>query len=143
MGARFLSGYLFQARLLLSCSCETQLKVLTSAGNKLLALFVSAKVDRQASSSTIFAVVSCHSKGAEMRTALIVAITLAFTIGAQAQTRADRSPSGGSAQAAGKWRVETQARCEARQEQISDPVSGIRIQADDAARFCNRQRSRR
>jgi len=77
-----------------------------------------------------------------MRTAL-VAITLTFAIGAQAQTRADRSPSGGSVQAAGKGRVETQAQCEARQQQIRDPVSGIRIQAGDAARFCNRQRSRR
>jgi len=76
-----------------------------------------------------------------MRTALIVAITLAFPIGAQAQT--NRSPSGGSAQAAGKGRVETQAQCEARQQQIRDPVSGIRIQAGDAGRFCNRQRSRR
>ena len=61
-----------------------------------------------------------------MRTALIVAITLTFAIGAQAQTRADRSPSGGSVQAAGKGRVETQAQCEARQQQIRDPVSGIR-----------------
>jgi len=78
-----------------------------------------------------------------MRTALVVAITLAFTIGAQAQTRVDRFPSGGSAEAAGKGRVETQSQCEARQQQISDHVSGIRIQAGDAARFCNRQRSRR
>lgn len=39
--------------------------------------------------------------------------------------------------------VETQAQCEARQQQIRDPVSGIRIQAGDAGRFCNRQRSRR
>jgi hypothetical protein len=45
-----------------------------------------------------------------MRTALVVATTLAFTIGVQAQTRADRSPSGGSVQAAGKVNVETQAR---------------------------------
>ena len=78
-----------------------------------------------------------------MRTAPIVAITLTifarlqFAIGAQAQTRADRSPSGGSAQAAGKGRVETQAQCEARQQQKRDPVSGVRIQAGDAARFCN------
>jgi hypothetical protein len=74
-----------------------------------------------------------------MRTALIVAIALAFPIGAQAQAY----PSGGSAQAASKGRVETQAQCEARQQQIRDPVSGIRIQAGDAGRFCNRQRSRR
>jgi hypothetical protein len=74
-----------------------------------------------------------------MRTALIVAITLAFPIGAQAQT----NPSGVSAQAAGKARVETQAQCVARQQQIRDPVSGVRIQAGDAERFCNRQRSRR
>jgi hypothetical protein len=72
-----------------------------------------------------------------MRAALIVATTLTFTIDAQAQTR------GGSAQPAGKGRVETQAQCEARQQQIRDPVSGVRIQAGDAARFCNRQRSRR
>jgi hypothetical protein len=75
-----------------------------------------------------------------MRTALIVATTLGFTIGVQAQTR---GASGGSAQPAGKGRVETQAQCEARQQQIRDPVSGIRIQAGDAARFCNRQQSRR
>jgi len=74
-----------------------------------------------------------------MRTALIVAITFAFPIGAQAQT----NPSGGSAQAAGKARVEAQAQCVARQQQIRDPVSGVRIQAGDAERFCNRQRSRR
>lgn len=78
-----------------------------------------------------------------MRTALIVAITLTFAIGAQAQTIADRSPSGGSAQAAGKVRVETRAQCEARQQQIRDPVYGIPVQAGDAAQFCNRQRSRR
>jgi hypothetical protein len=78
-----------------------------------------------------------------MRTALVVAITPTFAIGAQAQTRTDRPLSGGSVQAAGKVRVETQAQCEARQQQISDHVSGIRIQAGDAARFCNRQRSRR
>jgi hypothetical protein len=74
-----------------------------------------------------------------MRTALIVAIMLAFPIGAQAQT----NPSGGSAQAAGKGRVETQAQCEARQQRIRDPVSGVRIQAGDAGRFCNRRQSRR
>jgi len=45
-----------------------------------------------------------------MRTALVVAITLTSAIGAQAQTRADRSLSGGSVEAAGKVRVETQAR---------------------------------
>jgi len=78
-----------------------------------------------------------------MRTALVVAITPTFAIGAQTQTRADRFPSGGSVQAAGKGRVETQAQCEARQQQLRDPVSGVRIQAGDAARFCNRQRSRR
>jgi hypothetical protein len=44
---------------------------------------------------------------------------------------------------AGTGRVETQAQCEARQQRIRDPASGIRIQAGDAARFCNRQRSRR
>ena len=75
-----------------------------------------------------------------MRTALIVAITLTFAIGAQAQAR---DASVGSAQPAGKGRVETQAQCEARQQQIRDPVSGVRIQAGDAARFCNRQQSRR
>ena len=56
-----------------------------------------------------------------MRTALVVAITLAFTIGAQAQTRADRFPSGGSAEAAGKVRLETQVQYEARQQQMRDP----------------------
>jgi hypothetical protein len=54
-----------------------------------------------------------------MRTALVVAITLA--ISAQARTRADRFPSGGSAEAAGKGRVETQAQYEARQQQMRDP----------------------
>ena len=84
-----------------------------------------------------------------MRTALIVAaVGVIATVSmlatpAAAQSRGDRSPSGGSAQAAGKGRVETQAQCEARQQQIRDPVSGIRIQAGDAGRFCNRQRSRR
>jgi uncharacterized protein YjlB len=68
-----------------------------------------------------------------MRTALIVAVTLAFPIGAQAQTNRSQP----------EKRVETQAQCEARQKQIRDPVSGVRIQAGDAARFCNRQRSRR
>ena len=63
-----------------------------------------------------------------MRTALIVAITLAFAIGTQAQTRADRSPSDGSAQAAGR-RVETQTQSEARQQQMRDPVSGVRSQS--------------
>jgi hypothetical protein len=78
-----------------------------------------------------------------MQTALIVAITRAFTIDAQAQTRVDRSSSDATAQAAGKAYIETQAKCEARQQQIRDPVSGIRINAGDAARFCNKQRSRR
>ena len=36
-------------------------------------------------------------------------------------------------------RVETQAQCEARQQQIRDPVSGIRINAGDAARFSHAQ----
>ena len=57
-----------------------------------------------------------------MRTALTVAITVTFTIGAQAQTRDDRS-SGGSVQAAGKGRVETQAQCEAQQQQTRAPSS--------------------
>lgn len=79
-----------------------------------------------------------------MRTALVVAIALGMLAApAAAQSKGDRSPSGGSAQAAGKGRVETQAQCEARQQQIRDPISGIRIQAGDAGRFCNRQRSRR
>jgi hypothetical protein len=72
-----------------------------------------------------------------MRAALIVATTRTFASDAQAQTR------GGSAQSAGKGRVETQAQCVARQQQIRDPVSGVRIQAGDAARFRNRQRPRR
>ena len=72
-----------------------------------------------------------------MRITPLVVITLAFAIDAQAQTR------DASAQPAGKGRVETQAQCEARQQQIRDPVSGVRIQAGDAGRFCNRQQSRR
>lgn len=40
---------------------------------------------------------------------------------------------------ASKGRVETQAQCEARQQKIRDPVSGVRIQAGDAGRFCNRR----
>jgi hypothetical protein len=68
-----------------------------------------------------------------MRIALIVATALGMlVIPAAAQTKAD-----------GKARVETQEQCEARQQKIRDPVSGVRIQAGDAARFCNRQRSRR
>jgi len=46
---------------------------------------------------------------------------------------ADRCQSGGSAQAAGTGRVGTQTQCEARQQQIRDPVSGIRINAGDGA----------
>jgi hypothetical protein len=65
-----------------------------------------------------------------MRTLLIIGIMLAFSVGAQTQT-------------SGKARVETQAQCEARQQKMRDPVSGVRIQAGDAGRFCNRQRSRR
>ena len=79
-----------------------------------------------------------------MRTALIVATFVSMLVTpAAAQSRGDPSQSGGSANAAGKGRVETQAQCEARQQQIRDPVSGIRIQAGDAERFCNRQQSRR
>jgi hypothetical protein len=48
-----------------------------------------------------------------------------------------------AAQNGGKGRVETQAQCEARQQRLRDPVSGVRIQAGDAARFCNRRQSRR
>ena len=40
-----------------------------------------------------------------MRTALVVAITPTFAIGAQAQTRADRFQPGGSAEVAGKVRL--------------------------------------
>lgn len=53
------------------------------------------------------------------------------------------TPAAAQSQAAGKARVETQAQCEARQQKIRDPVSGVRIQAGDAARFCSRQQSRR
>ena len=52
---------------------------------------------------------------------------------AAAQSEGDRS----------KGRVETQAQCEARQQKLRDPVSGVRIQAGDVGRFCNRQRSKR
>jgi hypothetical protein len=48
-----------------------------------------------------------------MRTAFIVAITLAFAIDAQAQTRADRSHQTDMYRPAGKGRVETQAQREA------------------------------
>jgi hypothetical protein len=65
-----------------------------SAAEKLSAFFVSAPVYRRASDFTVKT-----RREAEMRTALIVAITLAFTIDAYAQTRADRSPSDGSVQA--------------------------------------------
>ena len=79
-----------------------------------------------------------------MRTALIAAITVGMlATPAAAQRRGDRSPSGGSVQAAGKGSVETQAQCEARQQRLRDPVSGVRIQAGDAGRFCSRQQSRR
>jgi hypothetical protein len=47
MGAHFMSGQLFQAGLLLSCSCGTNPQV-TSAAKKLSAFFVSASVDRRA-----------------------------------------------------------------------------------------------
>ena len=68
-----------------------------------------------------------------MRTALIAAIALGMLA----------IPAAAQSQGAGKGRVETQAQCEARQKQIRDPVSGVRIQAGDAARFCNRRQSRR
>ena len=42
-----------------------------------------------------------------------------------------------------KGRIETQAQCEARQQKIRDPVSGVRIQAGDARGFCSRQQGRR
>ena len=57
-----------------------------------------------------------------MRSAFVVAIKLTFAIGALAQTKVDRSPSGGCAQAASKERVEPQAQCEARQQQMRDPA---------------------
>ena len=63
-----------------------------------------------------------------MRTGLIVAITIGMlVIPVAAQSKGD-----------GKARVETQAQCEARQQKIRDPISGVRIQAGDAGRFCNR-----
>lgn len=68
-----------------------------------------------------------------MRTALMVAITIGMPI----------SPAAAQSKGEGKARVETQEQCEARQQKIRDPVSGIRIQACDAARFCYRQRSKR
>jgi hypothetical protein len=77
----------------------------TGAAKKLSAFFISAPVYRRASDFTVET-----RREAEMRTARIVAITLAFAIGAQAQTKADRSPSGGFVWAAGKGRVEIQAR---------------------------------
>src|SRR5215213_6955299 len=103
MGAHFLSSQLFQARLLLSCSCGTKSKVLP----------VQRRSSRHSSSArrlTVERVLNRRNTGeAEMRTALIVATTVTLMIDAQAQTR------GGSAQPAGKGRVETQAQCEARQ----------------------------
>jgi hypothetical protein len=71
-----------------------------------------------------------------MRTALIIAIAVGtLATPAAVMGRDDR--------ATGKGRVETQAQCEARQQKIRDPVSGVRIQAGDAQRFCSRQPGRR
>jgi len=53
-----------------------------SAAKKLSAFFVSASVDRRARYCTVET-----RREAEMRTALIVAITLAFAIGAPAQNK--------------------------------------------------------
>jgi hypothetical protein len=74
MGAHFLSGQLFQARLLLSCFV-LNVEGPASAAKKLSAFFVSASliVER--------ALNRRNTGEAEMRTALIVAITLTFTIG--------------------------------------------------------------
>lgn len=63
----------------------------------------------------------------------VFAIVAMLAAPAAAQSGGDRS----------KGRVETQAQCEARQQKMRDPVSGIRIQSGDAGRFCNRQRSKR
>ena len=60
-----------------------EVEVPTGAAKKLSALLVNAPVYRRASYFTVI------SRGAaEMRTALIAAITLASTIGAQEETRA-------------------------------------------------------
>ena len=70
-----------------------------------------------------------------MRTALMAAIVVGMLASPVAAQRRE--------EAGGKARVETQAQCEARQQRIRDPVSGVRIQAGDATRFCSRQQSRR
>jgi uncharacterized membrane protein YhiD involved in acid resistance len=75
-------------------------EVPTGAEKKLSALLVSAPV-------TVERTLNRRNTG--MRTAFIVAVALTFTMRAQAQARADRFPSGGSAQAAGEVSVETQA----------------------------------
>jgi hypothetical protein len=72
---------------------------------------------------------------AGIATSLYIVATPATALSKGDRSQATKPP--------GAARVETQAQCEARQQKIRDPVSGIRIQAGDAARFCNRQRSRR
>lgn len=71
-----------------------------------------------------------------MKKLIVTAVGVITTVGMLA-TPATAQKNGG------KGRVETQAQCEARQQKIRDPVSGVRIQAGDAARFCNRRQSRR
>lgn len=73
--------------------------------------------------------------GAGIAASLCILATPAVSLSKGDRSQAGKNPGGA--------RVETQAQCEARQQKIRDPVSGIRIQAGDAARFCNRQRSRR
>ncbi|CAN5166885.1 hypothetical protein BH11PSE4_BH11PSE4_27080 [soil metagenome] len=73
--------------------------------------------------------------GACIATGLYGLVTPAIALSKSERSQAAKPP--------GAARVETQAQCEARQLKIRDPVSGIHIQAGDAARFCNRSRSRR
>ena len=72
---------------------------------------------------------------------LVLAATVVAAVVASSPADAGRrdgltNPSNARAQV----RVETEAQCIARQQKIRDPVSGIRIQAGDAQRFCGRQR---
>jgi hypothetical protein len=74
-----------------------------------------------------------------MRITPLVVITLAFAIYAQAQTRADRTHRADLYRPPAMCALKHRHECEARQQQIRDPVSGIRINAGDAARFSHAQ----
>lgn len=74
---------------------------------------------------------------------LVLAATVVAAVAVVVSSPADAGRRDGltnPSDARAQVRVETEAQCIARQMKIRDPVSGIRIQAGDAQRFCGRQR---